>query len=210
MGTGLRTYPVNLLLEGRRCLVVGGGHVAARKAEGLVGAGAAVHVVASVAGPEVRALDVTIDERPYVKDDLSGCVLAISATGDPAVEEQVFRDGLEAGVLVNGADDPVHCMFTLPAVARRGAIQLTVSTGGRSPALSTWLRDRLATHLGEDDVTLLELLAEERDRLRAAGVATEGLDWRGALESGMLEEVGSGRIDSAKERLRACLSSSSD
>jgi siroheme synthase (precorrin-2 oxidase/ferrochelatase) len=85
-----------------------------------------------------------------------------------------------------------------------------VSTGGRSPAAAAWVRDRLAEEIGPDYGTLVAILAEERDRLRAAGVSSESLDWRGALESGMLEDIGNGRVTEAKERLRACLSSSSD
>lgn len=203
-------YPVNLHLAGQRCLVVGGGPVAARKIEGLLTAGADVYVVAIRAGDEVRALGVPVHERPYEAQDLTGCCLAISATGDPAVDSSVYRDGTSAGVLVNSADDPAHCHFTLPAVARRGDLQITVSSGGRSPAMASWLRDELAGQIGPAHLELLEILAAEREALRSRGIGTENLDWRGALESGMLEDIGNGRVEAAKERLRACLSSSSD
>ncbi len=110
---------------------------------------------------------------------------------------------------VNAADDPQRCSVTLPARVRRGSLLVTISTEGRSPALATWLRRRLEDEIGPEVEVLLEVLADERDRIRAAGGSTEGLDWQGALRSGMLDEIRAGRIDAAKELLKACLSSSS-
>jgi precorrin-2 dehydrogenase/sirohydrochlorin ferrochelatase len=131
------------------------------------------------------------------------------ATDDPAVNHAVFADGEAAGVWVNSADDPANCAFTLPARIRRGDLLVTVSTGGTSPALASWLRGRLDADLGPEFATLLDILSEERNALKAAGRSTEGLDWQSALESGMLDLVREGRLAEAKERLQACLSSSS-
>jgi precorrin-2 dehydrogenase/sirohydrochlorin ferrochelatase len=204
-------YPVNLVVAGRRCLVVGGGRIAARKAEGLLACGAQVHVVASEVRPEVRALEgagVTWEERPYEAGEVDGYRLAVTATGIPEVDGAVFADGEAAGVWVNSADDPVRCSFTLPAVVRRGPVMLTVSTGGHSPALASWLKERLAVEIGPEYEVLVALLSEERDAVRAAGRSTEDVDWRKALESDMLDLIRSGHVQQAKERLQACLSSS--
>ena len=202
-------YPVNLLVAGRRCLVVGGGPVAARKAEGLVACGAVVHVVATEVGAEVRALaGVTWDERPYDRGDLAGYRLVVTATGVPDVDAAVFADGEAAGIWVNSADDPANCSFTLPAVVRRGPVVVTVSTGGHSPALAVWLKERIGAQVGPEYEVLARLLSEERDAVRAQGRSTEGMDWRSALDSDMLELIRSGRVQQAKERLQACLSSS--
>lgn len=204
-------YPVNLVLDGRRCLVVGGGKVALRKVEGLVACGGRVTVVARRVDPELRALDgVAIEERPWRPEDLDGMWLVIAATDDPAVNRAVYDAGQRAGVWVNGADDPANCSFTLPSVVRRGDLQVTVSTGGRSPALATWLRRRLEGEIGPEYAVLLDLLATERDGLKAAGVSTEGLDWRSALDSDMLDLIRTGDLAHARERLQTCLSSSSD
>jgi siroheme synthase-like protein len=202
---------VNLVVEGRPCLVVGGGRVAARKAEGLLTCGARVHLVAEQVGHAVRALSgVTWEERPYERGEVAGYRLAMAATDSDEVNDAVFRDGEQAGVWVNSADDPAHCSFTLPSVVRRGDLVVTIGTGGRSPALAAYLKDRLATEVGPEWEVLLELLAEERERLQAAGTSTETVDWRRALDSGMLDLVRTGRVAQAKELLRACLSSSSD
>jgi precorrin-2 dehydrogenase/sirohydrochlorin ferrochelatase len=203
---------VNLLVEGRRCLVVGGGTVAAGKVAALLDAGAIVHVVAPAIGDAVRALaaaELTWDERAYEPGEAARYRLVITATGDPAVNAAVFADGEAAGVWVNAADDPAHCSFTLPARLRRGPVLVTVSTGGRSPAVSSWLRRRLEADVGPEVEQLVELVAEERDRLRAEGRATSPLDWQRALDSGMLELVRQGRVAEARELLQACLSSSS-
>lgn len=205
-----RHYPVNLVVEGRSCLVVGGGAVAAHKAGGLLASGAEVHVVATAVGPEVRALEgVSWDERPYQAGDLAGRRLVVTATSDPAVNRQVYLDAEAAGIWVNAADDPDNCSFTLPAVLRRGALMVTVSTGGRSPALASWLRSRLEEVVGPEYEALLELLASEREVLKAEGRSTEGLDWQKALDSDMLGLIRNGDLTNARERLHTCLSSSS-
>ncbi|HEV7888043.1 MAG TPA: bifunctional precorrin-2 dehydrogenase/sirohydrochlorin ferrochelatase [Acidimicrobiales bacterium] len=206
-------YPVNLVVAGRRCLVVGGGRIAARKAEGLLACGAVVHVVGAEVGEEVRALDaawdgVTWEERPYARGDVAGYRLAIAATDDRAVNAAVYEDGEAAGVWVNSADDPLSCSFTLPSVVRRGPLTVAVSTGGHSPAVATWLRGRLEAEFGPEYEVLVELLSAERQALKAAGRSTEGLDWQRALESDMLTLIRAGKVQEAKERLQACLSSS--
>lgn len=202
-------YPVNLIVAGRPCLVVGGGAVAARKAQGLLMAGAEVHVVAPAVSAAVRELDVTWDERPYRPSDLDGRWLVITATDDPEVNAAVAHDAEAAGLWVNSADDPANCSFILPAVVRRGDLQVTVSTGGRSPALASWLRARLQDELGPEYAVLLDLLSAERDAILASGRPTEGLDWQKALDSGMLDLIRAGNVQQARERLQACLSSSS-
>ena len=198
-------YPVQLTVAGRRCLVVGGGRVAVRKAGGLVDAGAVVTVVAPEVRDELAALDITVERRPYEPGEAAGYRLVIAATDDPAVNHQVFLDGEANGVWVNSADDPENCSFTLPAVVRRGPITVTVATGGHSPAMASWLRTRLADELGPEYEVLLQLLAERREALRSEGIDTEGLSWQEALDSEMLDLVRAGRVAEARERLQACL-----
>ena len=198
-------YPVNLLVAGRPVLVVGGGSVAAEKAGGLVAAGASVHVVAPHVDAAIRALDLTWEERAYERGEVDRYRLAVACTDDPAVNQAVFDDGEAAGVWVNAADDPERCSYTLPARLDRGRVLVTVSTGGHSPALAKWLRDRLAEVVPEEADDLVGLLAEARSELLAAGRSTLGADWRSALDSGMLDLVRAGRLDEAKELLRASL-----
>lgn len=203
-------YPVNLRVSGRRCLVVGAGRVALGKILGLLEAGAAVTVVAPDVIPEIEHLDgVDIERRAYRPGEVEGYRLVIAATGDPAVNGQVHDDGESAGIWVNTADDPERCTFTLPARIRRGPLIVTFSTGGTSPALASWLRRRYEGEFGPEYEVLIDLLAAARAELRAQGRSTEGLGWNRALDSGMLELIREGHLAEAKERLEACLSSSS-
>ena len=182
-------FPVNLRLGGRPVLVVGGGAV-----DELVAAGA----------------DVTqVDADAYEPGSAARYRLVLVRTPDAAVAQQVFDDAEAAGVWVNSADDPERCTFTMAARFRRGDLLVTVSTAGRSPALASWLREQLEAEVGSEYEALLELLAEERDRLRATGASSEVAGWKTALESGMLDLVRAGNLAAARELLRTCLSSSS-
>ena len=202
-------YPINLRLKGERALVVGGGHVAAGKVRGLLDAGADVTVIAPDVVDEVAALPVTIEQRAYESTDVQGFRVVVAATNDPAVNHAVYVDGEAAGVLVNAADDPDNCRFTLPARVRRGPLLVTFATGGRSPAIAQWLRRRYEDEFGPEYEVLIDLLSETRDELRARGQSTESPGWQRALDSGMLELIREGNLAEAKERLQACLSSSS-
>ncbi len=198
-------YPVNLLLAGRRVLVVGGGTVAAAKVAGLLAAGAVVHVVSLEVGAGVRAQAVTWEERAYERGEVAGYRLVVACTDDPAVNQAVFDDGEARGIWVNAADDPERCSYTLPARLERGRLLVTVSTSGESPALAGWLRDQLAEVVGPSHERLLELLGETRREMAAAGVLRPVADWRTALDSGMLELIRSGRAAEARELLRGVL-----
>ncbi|HLI74039.1 MAG TPA: NAD(P)-dependent oxidoreductase [Acidimicrobiales bacterium] len=208
-------YPVGLVVAGRRCLVVGGGHVAARKIAALVACGAAVTVVApqvheaigelAATGDLAAVDDVPLDVqlRPYRAGEAAGYRLVVAATGDEAVDDAVYRDAEAAGVWVNVADDPARCTFVLPAVARRGDVTVAVATGGTSPALAVWLRDRIGDDVGPWAGELAALLAEARARVRARGRSTESVDWRAALDGPLSELVRQGRTDEARAMLQA-------
>ena len=196
-------YPVNLCLDGQRALVVGGGPIAARKVVGLLQAGACVTVVAPAAvGAISENPEVVWHRRAYRPDESRSYRLVVTATSDPEVNAQVARDCEAANVFVNSADDPANCTFTLPSVARRGHLQVTVSTGGRSPALARWLRQRIEREIDSGYTALLELLAETRAEAKATFATSEIPGWETALDSGLLELVRVGRTDEARSLLR--------
>jgi siroheme synthase-like protein len=205
---------VTLDLDGRPCLVVGGGPVAARKAAGLAACGAAVTMVAPAFGGEAEALarppgpgadsvpgTVTLARRPYEAGEAARYRLVVTATGRDEVDGPVAADADRAGVWVNSADDVEHCTFILPSVHRDGPVSVAVSTGGASPALASWLRRRVATALGPDLGTLATLLEEARSRVRAGGRSTESVDWRAVLDGPLPALVREGRIEEARARL---------
>ena len=197
---------MNLVLRGKPVLLVGGGAVAARKLDALLAAGAEVHVVAPAIAEEIKArAGVTWEERPYRSGDVAGHRLVLAAVDDPAVSRQVAAEAEAEGVWVNSADDPANCTFTLPSVLRRGPITIAVSTGGHSPGLAAWLRRKLEADVGPEYEQLLDLLAEARSQVQAAGRSTEDVDWRNALDSGILDMIRSGRVAEARERLQSWL-----
>lgn len=199
-------YAVNLDLGDQPVLVVGGGRVAARKVTGLLRAGARVTVVAPTAVPEISEdPDVRWFAREYQRGEVASYRLGITATDQPAVNTQVRVDGDAAGVFVNSADDPTNCSFTLPAVARQGDLQITISTGGRSPGLARWLRRRYEREIRAGYDELLDLLAEARIDAREAFGTSEVAGWDDALDDGLLDLVRSGRIEEARRRLRSHL-----
>ena len=211
---GLGGYPVNLLVDGRRCVVVGAGRIAARKIAALLDAGADVRVIAPEAVDEIRewhdAGRLTWAARRFVPEDLDDAWLATTATSDPETNLAVFRAGEARRLWVNAADDPANCSFTLMSLVRQGDLVVTVGTGGRSPALATFLRNHVRDEMGPEYGLLLDILSEAREGMRAGGRSSEDADWQAALDSGMLDLIRSGNLAEAKELLQTCLSSSSD
>ncbi|MED6327465.1 MAG: bifunctional precorrin-2 dehydrogenase/sirohydrochlorin ferrochelatase [Actinomycetota bacterium] len=199
-------YPVNLDLAGRRALVVGGGTVAARKVHGLLAAGADVTVVAPEVVDEIADNHrVRWHQRPYRRGEVAFYRLAISATGDPAVDGQVYWDAEAADVWLNSADDPQHCSFTLPAVTSRNDLQVTVSTNGRSPAVAAWLRRTIDAAVGPEHATVVSLAAEVRAELRAATGTSESPGWVDALDDDLVDLVRVGDLEAARRRLRTAV-----
>lgn len=190
------SYLVALRLAGRRCLVVGGGTVAAAKAEGLLGVGASVTIVAPRLSDAVRALPVSLVERAYTPQDLEGCWLAVAATGIAAVDRAVYRDGEARNIFVNAADDVAGCSFFLPALLRRPPVTVAVSTDGASPALAAVLRDRIAPLVGEEAGRVGRLLSGARAAIHARGASTEHIAWR-PLVAELLDAAAAGEDDDA-------------
>ena len=163
-------------------------------------------------GDEIAAAPASPwEERPYRRGEVAGYRLVVAATDDPAVNAAVFDDGEAAGVWVNGADDPAHCSFTLPSVVRRGPL-----TGDRVDRRPQPGAGRVAAPTARGRVRP-RIRGADRAAGRGAGEAasgrrasTEGLDWQKALDSDMLALIKSGQVQQARERLQACLSSSSD
>jgi len=200
---------VNLLVSGRRVVVVGAGRIAARKVDPLLDLGADVVVVAPQAGDEVVAWAdqgrLALIARAFEPADLDGAWLAVAATDDPAVNAAVYEAGEARRVWVNSADDPDRCSFTLMSVVRRADLVVAISTGGRSPALAAWLKRLIGEEIGPEYDTLIDLLSSAREEMRAAGISSESAGWADAFDAGLVDLVRAGRIAEAEELLRSCL-----
>jgi precorrin-2 dehydrogenase / sirohydrochlorin ferrochelatase len=140
-------YPVFLELGGARVVIIGAGIVAARKVQPLLAAGARVVVVAEKIDETMKTCCqmelVELIESKYQKTYLPGAKLAIAATFNPAVNTQVYKDCQELEIPCNVIDDPSHCDFFVPAVVKRGGLQIAIGTEGLCPAYAGHLRKKL-------------------------------------------------------------------
>ncbi len=147
MGATMAKYPIFLELGGRRVVLIGGGAVATRKASVLLDAGARLVIVTD------RADDVLTDlctrhgaeliRAKYAKQYIGEAVLVVAATNDDKVNRQVYADCQTLGILCNVVDDPPHCDFFVPAVVKRGDLQIAIGTEGNCPAYAGHLRKKL-------------------------------------------------------------------
>ena len=164
-------FPAFLDLRGRRCLVVGGGEIGERKTHALLDCGARVTIVSPSVTTRLAALAASgrlvHRARPFRRSDPRGCALAVAATGDPRVDRVVAAAARRWRALVNVVDRPQHCDFIVPAVVRRGELQIAVSTGGRSPAIAREIRRRLERFFGPEYGELISRAGEARNRARA-------------------------------------------
>ena len=164
--------PLHIDLRGQDCLVVGGGALALRKIELLLKAGAAVTVVAKAGCDELHGLarggSVQLAERGYRSADSDGRRLLVAATDDAAVNAQIYADCEARSIWVNTVDAPGLCSAIFPAIVDRGSVQVSVSSGGRSPTLARivrgWIEARLPPRLG----ALADFAAERRQRAASA------------------------------------------
>jgi precorrin-2 dehydrogenase/sirohydrochlorin ferrochelatase len=214
-------YPINLNVEDRLCVVVGGGAVGARKALCLSRCGARVTVVSPAVDealrPSIDSGAVRWCSRGYLSADLlpdpvvsplrggasgetafhrGGVFLVIAATDNPAVNAQVREDAGRRGVLCSVADQPEGCDFTLPAVVSRGDLTITVSTSGKSPALARKLRRELEMLLGEEYAVGLKLMGAVRKKLLGEGrdPETHRRQFRQVIDGGLISLIKEGRF----------------
>jgi precorrin-2 dehydrogenase/sirohydrochlorin ferrochelatase len=183
-------FPLFLKLHRRKCLVVGAGQIGEGKIAGLLRAGANVYVVAPVVTERVetwaRGRQVRWSQRKFRDSDLTGCFLVIAATSSSELHERIFRLARQRGILCNVVDVPELCDFYYPAVVRRGALQIAVSTAGESPALAQRLRKKLEREFGPEYAAWLRELG--RSRRKFTVISEDTLEKKTKLHSMASEE----------------------
>jgi precorrin-2 dehydrogenase / sirohydrochlorin ferrochelatase len=164
-------------LEGRSCLVVGGGTVGEPKISSLIEAGASVRVVALHATAAVtewaEAGAITWEARAFNNADLDGTFLVIAATNARDLNSTIFHEARQRNILCNVVDDPEYCDFYYPAVVRRGDLQIAISTNGQSPALAQRVRRELEIQFGPEYGEWLRELGQIRQQLFASKIDLE-------------------------------------
>jgi precorrin-2 dehydrogenase/sirohydrochlorin ferrochelatase len=170
-------FPMFMKLAGKQCLVVGAGKIGEPKIGGLIDTGARIHVVAIAASDQVRewaeAGKIELELRPFSSSDLDGKFLAVVATASRSLNERIYLEAQQRGVLCNEVDVPELCDFFYPAVVRRGDLQIAISTAGQSPSLAQKLRQQLERQFGEGYAAWVEQLGATRRLVLASDLDKE-------------------------------------
>jgi precorrin-2 dehydrogenase/sirohydrochlorin ferrochelatase len=200
-------YPIALVhLEDARCIVVGGGAVAARKVTALREGGARPIVISPALCDPLCDLaqdgEIQVIERTYRPGDLDGARVVIAATDDPGTNHAVYEEAVSAGCLVNVVDDPAHCTFYVPATVRRGTLTISISTGGHSPSLARRIREALEMQFDAAYGPYLSLLGTLRPvvRDRIADAVQRKALWAALLDSDILDLLRDGTEQAARQR----------
>ncbi len=202
-------YPIVLTqLNECRCVIIGGGPVAARKAQALIDAGACPVVISPDRVPELDAWSaagrVELVRRAYRPGDLEGAGVVIAATDDSNLNAEVAAECRRRNALINVVDAPNLCNFTAPAVVRRGDLLVAVSTDGRAPAFARHVRQTLESVIDERYGELLGVLAELRSLIRCdVPREDQAAVWDRLLDGEVAERLSADGPDSARVLARS-------
>ena len=205
-------FPISLKLQQQPCLIVGGGHIAYRKAVLLAKAGAVIHVIA----PEIEANLLEIVkacqgqyvQSPFNPDiPLRNYRLVIAATNDKATNIQVFEACEAEKILVNSVDDPPHCRFMVPAIIDRSPLVVSIATNGTSPVLSRQIRTQLEASIPHGMGKLADFSGKWRTAVKAKIENTDErrIFWEDLYASPLKEQVFNDNIAEANRLIEQAL-----
>lgn len=208
----MNVYPIFLNnLADRRCVVVGGGHEAERKAGGLLECDAAVVVISPDLTESLRhwadAGRIAWIPRGYQRGDLQGAFLAIVSEADLATAEAIWQEAQAEKVLLNTMDDVPRCTFVAGSVVRRGSLVASISTSGCAPVLAVRLRQHLEQTLGPEYEAFLDLAATLREPMAARypDFDERRRRWYALVDSDILDLLRAGDLDAAHQRIEAIM-----
>lgn len=205
-------YPVNIKMDGRACLVIGGGHVAQRKVCTLLEEKAAVTVIAPEVCSDLEALfregRISWRRESYEAPMCGGFCMVVTAAGDKAVALSVQKEAEREGFLYNAADFPALGNCHIPARIKKEGLMVTVSTEGRSPAMAKYVKNWLALEIPDAYGQWLDRMGALRSVLQEGLADAEQREkfWRLAFEHQVMELVVQGNLDAAEERVRSGIS----
>ena len=199
-------YPVYMNLQGRRCVVIGGGPPGEEKVIRLLDCEGVVVVISPELTGRLQDLAntgrITWIARGYESGDLAGAVLALVAdTSDDGVNRRVAEEAEARNVPLNVMDVTRLCTFIAPSIARRGPVTVATSTNGRSPALARLFRERLTGSRLLEYADLAPLLSDVRSELMDKGIRVPPDQWQTAITEQLLDTVQAGRYGEARRML---------
>jgi siroheme synthase-like protein len=198
-----RYYPIFLNLQGKKCVVVGGGKVALRKVTTLLACGTDIRVISPKPHAEMSKFfknkAIQLVRRNYEPGDLKGAALSIAATHVKKINRKVAEEAKKNGTLVNVVDDPESSDFIIPSFFRRGDLSVAVSTSGMSPALAKKIRAKLEKNIGMEYAYLLSLIGEIRSEIKKKGLRVSAKTWQESLDlDSLILFLKAGRHEEAK------------
>lgn len=198
-------YPVYLNLNGKKCMVFGGGQIAEDKVAKLRNAGAQVSIISPTVTPDLEAWaqrgDFEWQSREYRTGDLQGAFLGIAATNKRQVNNEIFQEAEQLGILMNVVDYPEECTFIAPSIVQRGQVTIAISTGGASPALARKLRETLSEDPALEWADLADVLASARKEVKKRGLTVDPQRWQCCITDELLELTQSGKEEQALSSL---------
>ena len=198
-------YPVFLNLTGRRCVIIGGGQIAEGKITKLLESAAEIIVVSPDATQGIRdfaqAGKIELDLRKYQPGDLQGAFLAIAATNDRVVNQEIFQEAEKQGILLNAVDDMPRCSFIAPSVVNKGPVTVAISTGGASPALARKLRENMKVSSVLDWAEATSVLSKARQIIKEKKIAIDPQRWQCCMTDEILKLTQDNQEEKALEIL---------
>ena len=198
-------YPVFLNLTGRRCVIIGGGQIAEGKITKLLESAAEIIVVSPDATQGIRdfaqAGKIELDLRKYQPGDLQGAFLAIAATNDRVVNQEIFQEAEKQGILLNAVDDMPRCSFIAPSVVNKGPVTVAISTGGASPALARKLRENMKVSSVLDWAEATSVLSKARQIIKEKKIAIDPQRWQFCMTDEILKLTQDNQEEKALEIL---------
>lgn len=208
----MHLFPININLQNKPCLVIGGGQVAGRKVSNLLLYEAAITLVSPRVVKEIELLaeqgSIIWKQRSFQDEDLLDTFLVFIATDDNNTNQYISQLCKRKGILVNAVDDPPNCDFYIPAVVRRGSLTVSISTEGKSPLFAKKLRQELEKTITEAHGLLVDLLGEQRETIKAQidDIETRQKVFKALVDLDVLELLAVGEEERARERMRECIS----
>ena len=209
-------FPAFLNIQGKTCIIIGGGDVAGRKAESLMECGADTTVISPRVTPRLEAWvkkgQLTWRKKTFTPEDLDTAFAVFAATDSSDENKRIVDACRQKDILVNAADEPRLCDFFVPSVLRRKSLSIAVSTEGKSPLLAKNIREALEEVITADYGEFLEMLGSARSQIRdsVTDISQRRTIYEKLVSQDMLALVKAGKLKEAKERIEQCISSLQD
>lgn len=206
----MKFYPINLNVENKKCFVIGGGKIALEKILGLIEANAKIFVIAPKVCAEVEELfqngKINLIREKYSSEKISDGEILIAATNNFELNQKILSDGREKNFLVNIVDS-FDGDFTVPSRIRRGDFLLAISTGGKSPGFSRFVRQMLENEFDENFSAGVEIISKYRAEVKKIlPTFEERINfWRKVLSAEVWEMLKAGKISEIEDKIKKSL-----